>query len=136
MAWFSHFRSERSARLNNGEQRGYGQRMGLVEAGLWGFCGGAAAGLVSLALAITKGGHKWPWRGNPDGPWPRICVYAIGVIVGMVVAAAAHSQMTGGLPALLMGASAPSVIKGGLSKVEVEEKKPATVPVEQPGEGD
>jgi hypothetical protein len=101
--------------------------MGLVEAGGWGLCGGIAAGLVALAAAITAAGFKWPWRGNEDGPWPRFCVYATGVIVGTVVAAAAHSEMSGALPALLMGASAPSVIRGAVSRIEVSESKPGSV---------
>jgi hypothetical protein len=98
--------------------------MGFVEAGGWGLCGGSAAGLVALAAAITATGFRWPWNGNDDGPWPRFCVYAIGVVVGTVVAAAAHSEMTGALPALLMGASAPSVIRGAISRIEVTEAKP------------
>ena len=93
-------------------------------AGAWGLCGGIAAGLVALAAAIREAGFRWPWRGNEDGPWPRFCVYVIGVVVGTVVAAAAHSEMTGALPALLMGASAPSVIRGAVSRIEVSESKP------------
>jgi hypothetical protein len=110
--------------------------MGLVEAGGWGLCGGASAGLVALAAAITAGGFKWPWKGNEDGPWPRFCVYAIGVIVGTVVAAAAHSEMTGALPALLMGASAPSVVRGALARVEVTEAKPEVTGVTLVARGD
>lgn len=109
----------------------------MVEAGAWGLCGGVAAGLVALAAAITAAGFRWPWRGNEDGPWPRFCVYVIGVIVGTVVAAAAHSDMTGQLPALLMGVGAPSVIKGAVSRVEIAESKPATgIELPEGGHGD
>jgi uncharacterized membrane protein YfcA len=93
-------------------------------AGSWGLCGGVAAGLVALAASITTAGFRWPWHGNEDGPWPRFCVYAIGVVVGTVVAAAAHSQMSGALPALLMGVSAPSVIRGAVSRIEIKEAEP------------
>jgi hypothetical protein len=99
--------------------------MELLEAGAWGLCGGAAAGLVALGAATTAAGFRWPWSGNADGPWPRFCVYASGVIIGTVVAAAAHPEMTGPLPALLMGVGAPSVIRGAIARVEVSETKPA-----------
>lgn len=99
--------------------------MGLGEAGGWGLCGGIAAGLVALAAAIAAADFKWPWRGNEDGPWPRFCAYTVGVIVGTVVAAAAHAEMSGALPALLMGVSAPSVIRGAISRIEVSESESA-----------
>jgi hypothetical protein len=95
--------------------------MTVVEAAAWGLCGGAAAGLVSLASAIVAADYKWPWKGNDDGPWPRFCVYLVGVIIGVIVTTAAHSEMSGALPALLMGVSAPSVVRGALARVEVSE---------------
>ena len=39
----------------------------------------------------------------------------------MVVAGAAHAEMSGPWPALLMGVGAPSVVKGVLSRIEVSE---------------
>ena len=122
----SNFTDIMTGSLDYSAEHSYCLVMGVVEAGSWGVCGGLAAGLVALGAAITAAGFKWPWKGNEDGPWPRICVYMIGVIVGTVVAAAAHSQMTGALPALLMGASAPSVVRGAVSRIEVSESKPDT----------
>lgn len=97
--------------------------MGLVEAGLWGLAGGAAGGLIALSSAVVTAGFQWPWRGNEDGIWPRLFVTIVGILVGGVVAAAAHSQMTGPWPALLLGVSAPAVIRGALSRTEVTESK-------------
>jgi len=95
--------------------------VGIAEAGGWGLAGGIAAGLVALSVSIVKERYKWPWKGNPDGIWPRVVVAAVGVVVGTLAAAAAHSQMTGAWPAFLMGVGAPSVIRGGISRIEVEE---------------
>lgn len=98
--------------------------MGLVEAGLWGLAGGAAGGLIALSSAVVAAGFHWPWRGNEDGIGPRLFVTIVGIVVGAVVAAAAHSQMSGPWPALLLGVSAPAVIRGALSRTEVAESKP------------
>jgi hypothetical protein len=97
--------------------------MGLVEAGLWGLVGGGAAGLISTSAAVVAAGFQWPWHNNPDSLWPRFFVTFVGLIVGGAVAAAAHAQMTGAWPALLLGAAAPSVIRGVISRVEIEESK-------------
>lgn len=98
--------------------------MTLVDAALWGLAGGLAAGLVSLSASIVSAGFKWPWRDNEDGIGPQIFVTVVGLIIGALVAAAAHGQMSGGWPAFIMGISAPSVIRGALSRVEVTERKP------------
>ena len=79
-------------------------------------------------------GHRWPWRRNEDGIWPQLFVAAVGVVVGGLVAAAAHSQMSGPWPALLMGASAPTVIRGALSRVEANERKTDTGATEEADE--
>jgi hypothetical protein len=100
--------------------------MGLLEAAAWGMTGGAVAGLISLAAAIIAANFRWPWRRHPDGGdgvWPYLLVGAINLIVGAVVAGATHSQLTGPWPALIMGVSAPSVIRGILSRIEVTERK-------------
>jgi hypothetical protein len=104
--------------------RVYCHRMSLLGAGLWGLAGGGAAGLIALSSAVVTAGFHWPWHGNKDGIWPHLFVTAVGVLVGGVVAAAAHSQMTGPWPALLMGVGAPAVIRGALSRTEVAESKP------------
>jgi hypothetical protein len=84
------------------------------------------ASLVGFGADIKAAGFRWPWHGDQHGPWPRVCVYVIGIVVGMVVAGAAHAEMTGAWPALLMGVGAPSVVKGAISRIEVSETKPAT----------
>jgi uncharacterized membrane protein YfcA len=95
--------------------------MSIVEAAAWGLAGGAAAGLVALSASILKARYRWPWRGNPDGVWPRLVVAVAGIAVGALVAAAAHSQMSGAWPAFLLGVGAPSVIRGVITRIEVEE---------------
>lgn len=100
--------------------------MGVVQAAIWGLAGGAAAGLVGLSAAIVAAGFRWPWHDNDGGMWPHVFVVSVGLLVGALVSGAAHAQMTGAWPALVMGASAPSVIRGVLSRVEVTERKPET----------
>lgn len=97
--------------------------MDLMEAGAWGLCGGLCAGLVGLAAVIRSSGFRWPWRKSEEGVWPHLVVGGIGIFVGGVVAAAAHAQISGAWPALIMGATAPSVLRGILSRVEVSEDK-------------
>lgn len=103
--------------------------MGLITAGLWGLAGGAVAGLVALAAQV-QAEHRWPWRGQEHGIGPWLFVFGVGIIVGAVVAAAAHSQMTGPWPALLMGVSAPSIVRGALSRSSEVTTKAEPVPVE------
>lgn len=101
--------------------------MSLIEAGAWGLAGGLAAALISLSAAVAEAGFRWPWRGNVDGIGPRLFVVGVGLILGALVAGAAHSQMSGAWPAFILGASAPSVIRGVLSRVEVTERKPGEI---------
>lgn len=76
----------------------YGSRMGVVDAMMYGGIGGSPAALVALAADIVASKYHWPWRGNTDGPWPRLVVGVITVVVGTLPAAAAHSEMTGPWP--------------------------------------
>jgi uncharacterized membrane protein YfcA len=95
----------------------------FVAAG-WGAAGGTAAGLVSLAADIVSAGYHWPSHGEKrDGIWSRLFVFIVGVLVGASVAAAAHDEMTGAWPAFIMGIGAPTVIRGALSHLEVDERK-------------
>jgi hypothetical protein len=111
--------------------------MGLIAAGSWGLLGGVVAALVGLAADIRTSRFRWPWHEDEYGPWPRLCVYGIGIVVGMVVAAAAHAEMTGAWPALLMGIGAPAVVTGAFSKIEVEiEDKPPAIPKTEHQEGE
>jgi hypothetical protein len=102
--------------------------MGIIVAGAWGLAGGGAAGLVSLSADVVAAGHTWPWRDNPYGIWPRLFVIVVGMIIGAVVAGAAHSQMTGPWPALLTGISAPTIIRGALSRGAVESNRAVPLP--------
>lgn len=105
--------------------------MGIIAAGAWGLVGGLAAGLVSLSASVVAAGFKWPWHDNEHGIWPRLFVTGAGLILGAVVAAAAHGQMSGGWPAFIMGVSAPSIVRGSLSKIEVTPHKAEPVAVEK-----
>jgi hypothetical protein len=99
--------------------------MTFLGAGAYGVVGGLAASLVALSAAITKAGFRWPWRGQPDGIWPRFTVYAIGIVVGGIAPAVAHGQMNGSWPAFLLGIAAPAVIQNAVGLVAVSESKPA-----------
>jgi hypothetical protein len=103
--------------------------MTFLGAGGFGVLGGLAAGLVAFSAAIVKAGLRWPGRGNPDGVWPRVTVYAVGIIVGAIVSACSHAEMSGEWPAFLMGVAAPSVIQNAIGLVEVAET-PAVVAVD------
>jgi hypothetical protein len=96
--------------------------MGLIEATAWGLLGGVAAALIALSAAIAGKGYRLP---PPSQRWPRLIVAASGLVVGAVVAGSAHAQLAGEWPALIMGASAPSVLRGVLGRVEVEVKTKA-----------
>lgn len=98
--------------------------MAVFIAGLWGLAGGLTAGLLGWSAAVTAAGFHWPSHGNDDGIWPRLFVTLTGIAVGTLVAAAAHSQMTGPWPAFLMGVGGPAAIRGTLTRTEVAEVKP------------
>jgi hypothetical protein len=108
--------------------------MGIIAAGAWGLAGGLAAGLVSMSASVAAAGFKWPWHDNEHGIWPRLFVTTVGLVLGALVAAAAHSQMSGGWPAFVMGVSAPSIIRGTLSKFEVAPHKAEPAAVEKADE--
>ncbi|MDF9817126.1 hypothetical protein [Streptomyces sp. SPB162] len=98
--------------------------MGWEQAALWGLAGGLATGLLSLTAAVIAADYQWPWTRRQLGP--RLFVVAGGLLLGALVAAAAHGQMSGGWPAFVMGAGAPATIRGLLAGLEVE------TPGEQP----
>ena len=104
--------------------------MGLIEAAAWGLAGGLAAGLLSMSAAVVAAEFKWPWRDNEDGIWPRLFVTAVGLVLGALVAGAAHGQMSGGWPAFLLGIGAPSVVRGAFSQVAYTERKAEKARVE------
>ncbi len=91
--------------------------MNWVYAAGWGLAGGLAAGVLALMTAVTAAGFRWPWKRSERGP--RLFVFGCGLLLGALVAAAAHSQISGGWPAFAMGAGAPATIRGLLSGIEV-----------------
>jgi hypothetical protein len=91
--------------------------MGVVEAALWGLSGGGAAAVLSLMTAITSNGFAWPWaRGEAV---PRLVVMAGSLLLGALVSAAAHNQMSGPWPAFVIGMGAPATVRGLLGGVQV-----------------
>ncbi|MFJ4204864.1 hypothetical protein ACIP2Y_35265 [Streptomyces sviceus] len=89
------------------------------QAALWGLVGGGAASVLSLSAAVVSAGYTWPWRKEGE-LLPRLFVLAVGLVLGSVVAAAAHDQISGPWPAFIFGIGAPATIRGILSGVEVE----------------
>jgi hypothetical protein len=94
-------------------------------------------------VTVVLAGYSWPPR---DELWPRLFVLSAGLILGALVAAAAHEQISGAWPAFIFGAGAPSTIQGILSGVEVgplptslpDRPAPADPPIPsvQPEEGE
>jgi hypothetical protein len=99
--------------------------MVLIDAAAWGLAGGLAAALISVSASIAEAKYRRPWSKNKEQMWARLIVGAIGLALGALVAGANHNQLAGEWPALIMGASAPSVIRGMLGRIEVTEQKPA-----------
>jgi hypothetical protein len=97
--------------------------MSWWQAAIWGLAGGLAAGVLALMTAVTAAHFKWPWKRDEVGP--RLFVICCGLLLGALVAAAAHSQMSGAWPAFVIGAGAPATIRGLLSGVEVDVKLPS-----------
>jgi hypothetical protein len=94
--------------------------MSWWQAAGWGLAGGLAAGVLALMTAVKSAGFRWPWMRHEFGP--RLFVLVGGLLLGALVAAAAHAQMSGAWPAFVIGAGAPATIRGLLSGVEVSEK--------------
>ncbi len=82
--------------------------------------------MASLMAAVTAAGFRWPWRDEGE-LGPRLFVLFGGLFLGALVAAAAHGQISGGWPAFIMGAGAPATLRGVLSGVVVEERRPDAV---------
>lgn len=103
-------------------------RMNWWQAAGWGLAGGLAADVLGLMTAVTAAGFRWPWKTEEFEP--RVFVVGGSLLLGVLVACAAHSQMSGGWPAFVMGAGAPATVQGLLSGVQVqtkpEEEQPAT----------
>ncbi|WCH92575.1 hypothetical protein POD33_10805 [Streptomyces moderatus] len=107
------------------------------QAALWGLAGGGAASTLSFMTAVVSSGYSWPWsKKNKRGAGelgPRLFVMTAGAVMGAVVAAAAHDQISGPWPAFIFGVGAPATIRGLLSGVEVAPRTtPAPVPKSAP----
>jgi hypothetical protein len=99
--------------------------MELWQAALWGLIGGAVAQSLRTAADVKATNFRWPWLKEDAGGFsPYLFVAFVSLASGGVVAAAAHGQMTGPWPAMIMGITAPSVVRGVLSGIEVSERKP------------
>lgn len=96
----------------------YGRKMTWMHAALWGLAGGGAASVLSLSAAVVSAGYTWPWQREGE-LGPRLFVLAAGLVLGSLVATAAHSQIAGPWPAFIFGIGAPATIRGILSGVEV-----------------
>jgi hypothetical protein len=107
--------------------------MNWVQAASWGIAGGLAAGVLTLMTAVSTAGFRWPWGCGELGP--RLFVVGCGLLLGALVAAAAHGQMSGGWPAFVMGAAAPATIRGLLSGIEVQSVPHHSLPVSPPPDG-
>lgn len=92
----------------------------MFEAGALGFVGGLVAGAVTLANEIRAAGWRWPWTDNPDGPWPRFTVYAVGLVTGGVVATIGHENLGSSWVAFAFGISGVSVVRGVISGIGVK----------------
>ncbi|MFF2431290.1 hypothetical protein [Streptomyces mirabilis] len=88
------------------------------QAALWGLAGGGAASVLSLSAAVVSAGYTWPWRKEGE-LGPRLFVLFAGLVLGSLVATAAHDQISGPWPASIFGIGAPATIRGILSGVEV-----------------
>ncbi|MET9463035.1 hypothetical protein ABZY05_50135 [Streptomyces canus] len=73
--------------------------------------------------AVVSSGYSWPWtkknKAKPGELGPRLFVMTAGAVLGAVVAAAAHDQISGPWPAFIFGVGAPATIRGLLSGIEV-----------------
>jgi len=100
--------------------------MSWWEAAGWGLAGGLVAGVLALMTAVTSAGFRWPWkRGEFD---PRLFVLGGGLLLGALVAAVLHAQMSGAWPAFVIGLGAPAAIRGLLSGIEVRANPPTVLP--------
>ncbi|MGR3875638.1 hypothetical protein ACUXZZ_44670 [Streptomyces graminifolii] len=90
------------------------------QAAAWGLASGGAASVLSFLTAVVSSGYSWPWRGRKKKELgPRLFVLTALAVLGAVVAAAAHDQISGPWPAFIFGVGAPATIRGLLSGVEI-----------------
>ena len=75
--------------------------------------------MLSLTTAVVSNGYRW-WDRRELGP--RLFVFGGALLLGTLVAAAAGNEMSGAWPAFVIGAGAPSTIRGLLSGIQVGPK--------------
>ncbi|MCQ9178469.1 hypothetical protein KMT30_05365 [Streptomyces sp. IBSBF 2953] len=78
--------------------------------------------MLSLSAAIVSAGYTWPWRKEGE-LWPRLFVLTTGLMLGSLVATAAHDQVSGPWPAFIFGIGAPATIRGILAGIEVNPQR-------------
>jgi hypothetical protein len=91
--------------------------MGLWQAAAWGVVGGGAVVALNFAGDLLNSRFRWPWLRDEVGP--RLVYAMIQLVLGGIVTAANHSQVTGAWPAFIIGISAPAVVQGIVARVEV-----------------
>ncbi|SPL95746.1 unnamed protein product [[Actinomadura] parvosata subsp. kistnae] len=86
---------------------------------------------MSFSAAVKAAGYRWPWRaGNGteqearERLWARLFVLGSALLLGALVAAAVHGQMSGPWPAFLLGVGSEASVRGILAGVEVAVRKP------------
>jgi hypothetical protein len=82
--------------------------------------------VLALMVALKAAHFAWPWKRYELGP--RIVFISCGLLLGTLVAMAAHSQISGAWPAFVIGIGAPATIRGALSGVVVDVKIPSSEP--------
>lgn len=87
--------------------------------------------MFSLSAAVVSAGYTWPWRKEGE-LGPRLFVVAAGLVLGSLVATAAHDQISGPWPAFIFGIGAPATIRGILSGVEVGPRRHSPAAVAPP----
>ncbi|WP_155368026.1 hypothetical protein [Catellatospora vulcania] len=96
--------------------------MTVLQAAIWGVAGGAVAALVVLIADVVAAKFLWPYAAGTGRA--RMFVLVAQLLISGVVAAAAHQQISGPWPALLLGVTAPATIRAALANVEVTETTP------------
>jgi hypothetical protein len=94
----------------------------VVAAALWGGAGGLTAVITSTVSDMMGGGdhgRRWPGWQQVSAQLFAAVLYVAGSVI---LAATAAAQMSGPYPAVLIGATAPSVLRGILRRVEVSER--------------
>jgi len=96
--------------------------MTLWVAAAWGAVGGGAVAMLNFGADLLEAKFRWPWPRDTVGP--HLAYVAVQLLLGALVTAANHNQVTGAWPAFIIGISAPAVIQGIVARIEIEKKNP------------